>query len=290
MPIPTPYPSGQLNGLALGVGTPYKITGVTGWHDMSQSPLGGAGSLASRQTALGSWDMPYEMPVREVMVQLTIEAASGAAFEAAVSGLKAVTQPGVGKVPLTLAPGVSAQSWTATGTVINRMIPTTLDYLSGFSIAQVAVECTDPRLFGLPVTGATTLPSSTGGLTWPVTWPVTWNSIPISGSMVLNNTGDAPGSLVLTVNGPCVGPIITQLETGATLSLPSLTINAGDSLIINCDPRAQSILLNGQASRINFATSLGFPSFLPGVNTYGFNAGTYNPASLLTATATPAVI
>lgn len=290
MPIPAPFPTGVLNGLALGVGTPYRITGITGWHDMSQSPLGGAGALSSRQTSLGSWDIPYEMPVREITLQLTIEAASGVLFEAAVAGLKAVTQPGMGTVPLTLAPGSAAESLTATGTVISRMIPTTLDYLAGYTVAQLSIECTDPRLFSSPLTNSTALPSSTGGLTWPVTWPVQWNSVPVSGSIVLNNTGDAPGALTLSVVGPCIGPIITQLETGAILSLPSLTVNAGDTLVINCDPRAQSILLNGQASRINYATSLGFPSFIPGTNTYGFNAGTYNAGSLLTATATPAVI
>jgi hypothetical protein len=71
----------------------------------------------------------------------------------------------------------------------------------------------------------------------------------------------------LTVYGPCVNPTITNATLGRSLVL-TYTLNAGEALVIDTEPRNRSVLLNGQANRysaVNFLTSQWW-GIRPGIN------------------------
>lgn len=278
--------AGTVNGLPVGGGTAFDLQALTGWLDMSEAPLGGAGSLAPKQTRNGSWAAPHFMPSRVVTMVYQIEALSGD-FETAINAMTAATQPGVGEVPVTLQTGGVAT--TAYGTVTSRIIPTTLDYLAGYTTAQLEVTCTEPRRFGSVLSGSTFLPTTTGGETWPITWPASWNSTQAAGYVGLTNPGNAAGPVSLRFNGPVTGPVVTHVETGIQFAMAStFVVQAGDWLTVDCE--ARTVLYNGQASRNANILTRGWPSLIPGSNTFAFNAASYNSSAQLVVTATPSYI
>jgi hypothetical protein len=152
---------------------------------------------------------------------------------------------------------------------------------------SLRMDSTDWRKFGADVSGSTALPSTTGGLTVPFTVPFTINAVTVTGQVSLTNPGNEPGPVVLRIDGPCQGPVITHVSSGAQLVFSSsLVLGAGEFLLIDMERR--SVLANGQASRSGYITSRGWSQFDPGVNTYSFTAAVYDAASKLTVTGTPA--
>lgn len=159
------------------------------------------------------------------------------------------------------------------------------DKMASWSVQFVAV---DPRKLGTALTGSTLLPLSSGGLTVPFTVPFTIASTIVSGMVSFTNPGNSTGSVILRIDGPCVGPVVTRTGvTGSSLVFASsLVLNAGEWLTVNGDK--QTALANDQANRATYITARGWPTFEPGVNVFSFTATSYSAASLLTVTATPA--
>lgn len=152
---------------------------------------------------------------------------------------------------------------------------------------SVQVESEEWRKFGALLQDTTTLPSTSGGLTVPFTVPFTINATTVTGQVSLTNPGNAPGPVVLRIDGPVRGPIITHVSSGAQLVFSSsIVIGAGEFLLVDMD--AHEVLANGQAGRNGWITSRGWSAFDPGVNTWGFTAAAFDPASRLTVMATPA--
>jgi len=154
---------------------------------------------------------------------------------------------------------------------------------------QFQVVAVDPRKLGTQLSGVTGLPSSTGGLTIPFTIPFTVNSTVVSGSVSLTNPGSEPGPVVLRIDGPCQGPVITHASSSTTAQLvfsSSLTLGLGEWLTVDMD--ARTALANDQSSRSSYITSRGWSQFDPGVNTWSFTAVLYDAASMLTVKASPA--
>jgi hypothetical protein len=282
MSFPGDY-AGTLNSLAFGGGSPYDLQAVTGWHDMAQSPLGGSGSVSPKQTRNGSWFMPYFMPSRVVTMALQIEDVA-AGFAASIAGLEAATQPGIGEIPLALQmDGVAS---TVNGVVSARTIPTTLDYLAGYTLAQIEVTCSDPRRFGTPLIGSTQLPSSTGGIAWPLKWALTWTATQTTGQVNLVNPGNAAGPVTMRINGPVTAPTVLHVQSGTQFAMaPTFTVAAGDWLEIDCE--ARTVLYNGQSSRNGSILTRGWLPLVAGRNSYLFNAASYNSAAQLIVTALP---
>lgn len=157
-------------------------------------------------------------------------------------------------------------------------------YTATFLIQLVA---DDPRRLGDTLTTSTRLPVTTGGFTIPFTIPFTIVSTVVSGTCSLNNPGKAVGPVVLRIDGPANGPIITHVGTGAAIVFASsYVLSAGNWLTI--DMENQTVLENDQASRAGSITQAGWSGFEPDLNTWAFAAAAANPSSLLTVNAAPA--
>jgi hypothetical protein len=279
--------SGFLNGLQFGLGTAYTTVGVTGWLDMAAAPLGGGGSVSPKATVNGSWYLPYFAPSRTVSIQLKILQTTSN-FQPALDALSAATEPDAGAGPIAVTLQVGGVSTTAYGVVTARAIPTTLDYLAGYTTAQVDIFCFDPRRFGAALTSTLSLPMATGGLVVPFSVPVTLTTTQTTGVVTLTNAGKVAGPVTMRINGPISAPTITHQQSGSSLVFSSAAVvNAGDWLAIDCE--AKTVLYNGQASRNGWLQTRGWFGFQPGANTIAFTTGgAYNSSAQLQVTATPA--
>lgn len=148
---------------------------------------------------------------------------------------------------------------------------------------SIQVVASDPRKYAAATSVSAGLPSSSGGMTWPVTWPLTWTGVTNSGVISIANAGNTRAPVTLRISGPVSGPIVTHIGSGLQLVFSSsLTLLAGE--YIDVDMEARSVLAQGQASRSGYVTSRGWFSADPGVNQYAFQAQAYNSAALLTVT------
>jgi len=153
-----------------------------------------------------------------------------------------------------------------------------------YSVQFVALN---PRKFGTPITASTHLPSSSGGLTIPYTIPYSINATQVSGQVSIFNPGNETGPVVMRLDGPCVGPVITHVGSGLRLTFAaSATLGVGEWWDI--DHEGQSVLAQGQATRAQFITSRQWSGLEPGSNTWAFTAASYSSGALLTVTGTPA--
>lgn len=151
----------------------------------------------------------------------------------------------------------------------------------------IQVTAKDWRKFGTALTASTALPASSGGFTYPMTYPFKIAATSISGTVSLTNPGNEVGPVTMRVDGPTTGPVITHTGSGLALVFSSsLVLNAGEWLDI--DMEAHTVLANGQATRAGYITSRGWSGFDPGSNLWQFTAASFNAASRLTVTATPA--
>jgi len=181
---------------------------------------------------------------------------------------------------------------TEPGRVRSLMVHRTDDVLHKWLMPTVCVwgiglVADDPRKLHAPLMGTTRLPSSVGGLSVPFTVPLTISAVQVSGQVSLTNPGNTTGSVVLRIDGPCVGPVVTHVSSGRSLVFSSsLILGAGEWLVIDMD--ARSVLANGQSSRSGYVTGRGWSGFLPGENTWSFTAAGFDAGSLLTVVATPA--
>lgn len=151
---------------------------------------------------------------------------------------------------------------------------------------SLQVVALDPRKHGAPLTQSTRLPSSTGGLTIPYTIPYSIPSTQVTGQVSIVNPGNETGPVVMRLDGPITGPVITHLGSGLRLTFAaSATLGAGEFWLI--DMEAQSVLAQGQVTRAQYITSRQWSGLEPGNNTWSFTAASYSAGALLTVTGTP---
>lgn len=124
-------------------------------------------------------------------------------------------------------------------------------------------------------------------LTGALTVPFQINATTVTGQVNLVNPGNESGPVVLRIDGPCTGPVVTHVSTGNALVFSSsLVLQENEYLLIDMD--ARTALANGQANRAGYITSRGWSAFDSGPNTWAFSAARFNSKSQLTVTAVPA--
>ena len=159
-------------------------------------------------------------------------------------------------------------------------------HTSRLAVASVQLLSPDPRKFAADLTASTALPSTTGGVTFPLTFPLTFTAVTVTGQVSLTNPGNAAGPVRLRIDGPVTAPVVTHVTSGKALVFAaSLTLGVGE--FVTVDMESHQVLAQGQASRAGWVTQRGWSSFEPGENAWAFAAGMASAAQL-TVTATPA--
>lgn len=259
-------------------GCDWTLTDLAGWGSPASTL-----SPVQKSRAPGAWPSPRQLAPRVLGPGGLINAPSKAAARDALDRLNAA----VSLDASTLA--VTEDDLTRTVTVYRQdeVLHTWLtDRLVQWSAQLVAL---DPRKYGDTITARTGLPSSFGGLTWPVTWPIEWTGQVNSGVISINNPGNTDAPISMRIDGPCQGPIIRHDTSGNELVFAT-TYNLGAGSFLDIDCKRRIVLEGGTASRNGWITQRGWFSLAPGDNDFIFEASAYNATAQLTITTAPAYL
>lgn len=282
MLLETDQVSFTLGGIPFGqvdeFGVDWSIEQLTGWTGATRS----TSELTQKPRQSGAWRSTGFSCARSISASGKIFAPDAESLSDAFDRLNAAIPAGVDRqFAVTDASGTRWVNVQQSDDVLTNWLMTNIGSWS------IQVEATDWRKFGASLTGVTKLPSTTGGLTVPFTVPFTINATTVTGQVSLTNPGNESGPVVLRIDGPCVGPVVTHQPSGRVLAFSSsLALQAGEFLLIDMD--ARTVLANGQSNRAGYITSRGWSPFRPGVNTWSFTAAQYNASSKLTVTAVSA--
>jgi hypothetical protein len=266
-------------------GTAWLVTDLVGWRGSPATTL----SVTQRPADHGGWVGPTPKLIpRQMELQLFVEAASDDLMTVAYEQLLAAV--GIGPVTLQVTEGGLLRQM-----VVYRngdVLPTSDG--GNWAVYSVPLLAPDPRRYGAATSVQVLLPSTSGGLSWPVSWPISWPATVVSGDAALPNSGTAATSPVITLYGPASGPalatpIVTITAADGTTSVLTYadTIGPGDWLVIDTD--AKSVLYNGQSTRRGLLQVIGgWPVIAPGGAQLTFRAATYDTTSRAVVSYRPA--
>ncbi|MFF4489411.1 hypothetical protein ACFY0F_23430 [Streptomyces sp. NPDC001544] len=268
-----------LGSLRLGAvdssGVAWFLQGLDGWDSPEIRS-----EFQERESDHGAWASPVYLGARPITLTGTIEAQGRAALQAAMEQLYVAA--GLADTTLTVWEDTPKQATVRrSGKLLTQYVS---DRVATYS---VMVTAADPRRYSTTLqSGTTGLPSTTGGLAFPVTYPITFSATTVAGQINAANTGTADTRPILTITGPVVAPTIAALYPDGTVKqlIYSQDLQSGDVLVIDTD--AHSVTLNAAVSRRRFLTvSAGWPTIPAGGSVrYQFQSGTYNASATLTAT------
>lgn len=259
-------------------GVDWSIEQLTGWTGATRS----TSELTQKPRQSGAWRSTGFSGARSISASGKIFAPDAQSLSDAFDRLNAAIPAGVDRqFVVTDASGTRWVNVQQSDDVLTNWLMTNIGSWS------IQVEATDWRKFGASLTGVTKLPSTTGGLTVPFTVPFTINATTVTGQVSLENPGNESGPVVLRIDGPCTGPVVTHVSTGNALVFSSsLVLQDGEFLLVDMD--ARTALANGQSNRAGYITSRGWSAFDPGDNIWAFSAAQYDSRSQLSVTAVPA--
>ena len=250
------------------------VTKEEGWSTSPALRL----SLVDRPEREGAFDSPSYRSPRVITLEGSAVAPDRSAKEGAKDRLAAVLNDG-GPLRLLVVtePHVTRQ-------VLVRLSSETKisDRKNGLFDFSLQMTAPDPVRYSAALNVASCpLPTSSGGVVFPLTFPLDFGQGASGGSLNLENRGTAPSWPVWRISGPCTDPVIINPATGEQLGF-GLTVQSGEVLVVDSD--ARTVLLQSTASRRSFLLpdSEWFP-LRPGSNRIGFRAAQNEPAARLTA-------
>lgn len=91
-------------------------------------------------------------------------------------------------------------------------------------------------------------PTAEGGMPLPIIFPIPFGAGVSGGAASVTNAGNVPTWPRITVQGPIVGPVVYNLERDEQLYCDSLSLAAGQALVIECAPRMRSASVAGTSA------------------------------------------
>lgn len=266
----------DVNAVESDTGVTWVAKPVEGWAGPASNI-----AVAKKPRSHGAWVSDPTLEARHMNLPGTVIAPSEAALTDALDRLNQAAT--ITATTLTVVEG-GVSRWATVhreGAVLTKRIsPLAVEW-------AVGLVAPDPRKFGDEISASTGLPSSTGGVTFPLAFPVTFDAVTESGQVSLTNNGNIAGPVRLRIDGPVTGPVVTHVGTGRSLVF-STSLVLGEGEFITVDAERREVLAQGQSSRNGWVTGRGWPLFVPGVNTYSFSAMSHSPGALLTVTGSPA--
>lgn len=289
-PDPTLYPNFaapategrkvSLGGFVLGdtdgQGVEWTISKFDGWGS-PQSTV----QFVQRGRSPGSTASEPFLTGRVMTIEGLVKAPSLAALDDAFYRLSAAVTLNQFQMVVAEAAGVKQVAAQRQGEVI----PTYLSNRVGKY--SILITAKDPLKYGDPVSPWVRLPSSSGGLTWPLAFPITFTGVQAGGTLHVPNAGDEPAPLFARVDGviPPGGFAVTKLATGEIFGM-SLGLAAAE--FVTVDMQRREVLAQGTTSRNSFVDRRGFFQVDPGGNDFAFSANVFSSSAKLTLTSSPA--
>jgi hypothetical protein len=237
----------QYNGLAMGPGTPYRITNIAGL-DLPNMRGGDVAYPRDHGEQIGL-DL---MAGRDVTIDLQV-VSDGTSLQHALAAFATAFGPaGTTEAPLYVQlPNLPLLAMMCRPR--QRSVPITLEGYTVAGVASVAVQvhATDPRLYSAPSTSTTVgAPVPLGGLTFPVTFPATFGGGSATADIFATNAGNVEMRPILVITGPCTDPKIVNDQTGWSLQFANpaetgFTLSTGDTLTVDLMSHSVLYLVNG---------------------------------------------
>lgn len=285
--MPAGIPGTDLGGLRADLGTiplggvdaagiSWALQSLDGWDSAEVRS-----EFTEREADHGSWASPAYLGSRPITLAGTVTSPDRISLETALEQLRAAAS-------LTDTTLVVYELTTPKQVTVRRSGKPLMAYVTDrIATYSVMVTAADPRRYSTTLqSGTTGLPTTSGGLTFPVTFPITWSATTVSGQINAVNSGSIDTRPVLTITGPVVAPTVSALYPDGTVRqlIYSLDLQSGDVLTIDTD--AHTVILNGTVSRRRFMTvPAGWPTIPANSQViYQFQSSTYNATAMLTAT------
>lgn len=276
--------SGVWRDLAFGAGTDYRIRTLEGWEELPPS------RYDKKPRTQGHGAHPSKVWGDERIVTVEGWCWSAAERDAQLLAFQRRMTFDGGEELLTVT--VAGRTLTAWAQLITaRPMLLRGDWGLGRFGWLVQWRCPDPRRYGAPLTLSTGLPTSGGGLVFPLfaTGFLEFGALGNTGQIVLSNAGTAPASILFQVTGGL--PQGYEISAaGQRLTYP-VEVPAGQ--VIDLNTADGSVLVEGTASRRGSLTVADWmqvpaaaPDGTPGSLTAQFTSlgGAYDPAARLDAT------
>lgn len=252
-------------------GVTWRCQTLQGWG----SP-GGTLTVTQRSQDHGGWGGGSWLKPRTLVAAGTLEAPDQSTARDAVDQL-------CGAVSLDATTLVVSEDGVSRQCSVRRdddvLVTWVTDTVASWSVQLIAQ---DPRRYSTDlITASTGLPSSSGGLAWPVTWPAAWPAVVTSGVLGVDLIGNISTRPRFIIAGPCSDPQVALVGSDSVLAW-DLDLVAGQYLDVDVDRRTS--LLNGQVSRSGAMTSRDWFDLQPGHSDIAFAASAYDPGASLTVT------
>lgn len=257
-------------------GVEWLLEDIQGWGSPASTI-----TSTQRPAGHGSWSGPAYLGPRSIGVTGRVRSANPVLLSDALDRLMSAVSLDTTKLTV-VEGGRSRFCWV-------RRAPTEVSFTATSAEAaqwSFQLVADDPRKYGPALTVSTALPSSSGGVTWPVTWPMVWTGVTATGAVSILNSGNVSSPLTVRFDGPVTGPKVVHSQTGLVWAAAGAVIGAGEFWTV--DMARRQVLAQGQVSRSGFVTSRGWMEALPGQNDYQFAADVFDAGSLMTVTASPA--
>lgn len=228
---------------------------IEGWDGPD---VQGAGVIA-RSGDHGAWASPQYYAARQLTLTVTASAPSQALRDTARALLQQAV-PVSDLAQLRYDEPISKFAWVRRSGKVTEAYPTLSDVT--FTVGLVAP---DPRKYSMTQRSLTIglTPAGTGGgMVEPFTLPFTLQAASSPGAATALNAGNFETPTVAIVNGPVTGPTLSNAATGQTVSWSTLSLAAGQQLVVDFLNR------QGYVNPSMVSTNPGIPS----------TGGTYWPA------------
>ena len=267
----------EVNGLLMGPGTPYVVTAFNPYMKVARF------TKTPRAWGSGSWSGREDNDTVAIPLRLHIDMDDDAGWLGAQQTLAAALQASSSDVEL---------RWRINGIeylmfVRPRLVEPATEWMAhGHGPVTCALEALDPSVYGAAEnTTVLTLPSASGGLTFPMTAPFTIDATVTSGRTTITNAGTTTTGLLLRIDAfgaSLQEPRVSVLTNGVpTVLRAEFTLTAGQWLEI--DTARRTAYLNGTSSRRGYMSG-DFPLLPKGTSDIAFDAGLYSAAAQLTVT------
>lgn len=154
----------------------------------------------------------------------------------------------------------------------------------------------DPYLYGLDsVSGVSSLPSTTGGMTLPYSFGEAsqsssvwmWPEEVLSGRVRLSNDGTAPSPVMIRIDGPVVNPQVLHIGSGHTMAF---NMNLGSGHYATINGMTHEILIDGTDPARGRVVRREWSHAEVGLNEWAFSAKDFSASARLTVSFYPAYL
>lgn len=234
-------------GLVLGGDTDYAISEISGWEDLADV------TDLSVARVRGHGDHVGDIYARGRVVTVMGQIADSVDRDALAQALRAATP--VSSEVTDLSVDLLGQALTAGARLVRRTVTIARTYDVGEIPFALQWRCPDPLRYGQsqpPV--STGLPTSSGGLSYPLAYPLDYGTAGTPGQVTLTNEGTAPAPFVFEVfGGSTTGlPGGFELSAGTQRLVYPTAVSPGETL--TGDTAAGTLVAEGTADRRGFLT------------------------------------